>query len=400
MGWATDKSGPDPIGISAQSDAFIQYFDKVNAEGGIQGEKGVVNVDVDWIDAAGQADRAVDAYERWRSDEDFLFYLHCWSSYSLQLFDKVEEDKIIMHTPALSALNKWPVRKYVFSDDTTHMEQFAAAIDYLAENWHESRPMKIAMLRIDFVWSEGAAEIGAKYAKARGVELTGVELVPANPTDTTVQLRKLARDDPDYIYILMTQPQAIVVVKDAYRMDLGIPLVGCSTWDLSDIIKACGTEATDGMLAVAEFLPLSLIAEESMTPGLEKAKAFWQENYPGKDVDDDSIANYFKGLKTALIVEEVIRLTLDDVAPADIDADALIDHGYMRMNNFNPWDTSGPATYTADDHRGVWTLMIRQAKDGKVVNVSDWYEGPALTPEALIKSKFDEPGTWEEIESS
>lgn len=399
LGWATDKSGPDPPGIGAQSDACIHYFDQVNAAGGIKGKKGTVKVDVAWVDTAGNVDRAVDAYERWLTDPDFLFYVHCWSSYSLALFDKVERDRIIIHTPALSAINKWPVRRYVYGDATTHIEQFCAVLDYLAENWKEARPLRIAMIRIDFVWSEGAAQFGAKYAKERGVELTGVELVGAAPVDTTVQLRKLAADSPDYIYVLATEPQTTVVTKDAYRIGLDIPLVCNATLDLSSLIKACGAEVTEGMLGAAEFLPTAYMAEEDITPGLEKAEAFWQEHYPGKDIDTECLHNYFKGIKTALVIEEVIRLALDEVAPEDLDADAIIEHGYLRMKDFNPWDICGPITYTPEDHRGCRTVILRQVQNGIVTNVSDWYRGSCVTAEGVLWSKYVEPGTWEEIEA-
>lgn len=395
MGWCTDFTGPSSASVGPQFWGAQDYFKYLNTQGGIKAKGGVVKVETLWIDAACKLDRCLEAYERWKADPDFLVTFNTWTSFGLALKDKCEADQIIHNYCGMTADVDWPVSEWTYGTNPTHSDSCGQFVDWVMENWREKRPPRMAFLKVEFAYGKETADVGGGYARARGMEITGVETVPGLPTDTTIQLKKLAAGNPDYIYLIMTSDQSAVVVKDAYRLNLGIKLVHCSTSPPSELVHFCGKEASNGVMAMIVTLHPVFLDKKFITPEIQKAIDLFNKYRPGEKME--AKGDYFKGVAAALVAGEAVRLALEHVSAQELNAKSLNKYGYQRVRNFNPWGLQGLYNYPPDDHRGCDSGALTIIEDGVIKLLTKWDKTPIMTTERLIWSKYVKAGTWEEI---
>lgn len=396
MGWCTDFTGPGASSVGPQYWGAEDYFRYLNDQGGIKGKGGTVKVETLYIDTAAKIDKCIEAYEGWKSDPNFLAIFDTWTSFGLALKPKCEADQIIHNYCGMTASVDWPVSEWTYGTNPTHMDSCGQFIDWVKANWREKRSPRMAFLKVEMLgWGNETAEAGGNYARARGIEITGMEAIPGLPTDTSAQLRKLAGGKPDYIYLCMNCDQSAVVVKDAHRINLGITLVHASTSPPSDLIYFCGKEASNGVMEMIVTLNPIFLDKKFITPGIQKSIDLFNKYRPG--VKMESRGDYFKGLGAALVAGEAIRLALEQVSAQELNTKTLNKYGYQRIKDFNPWDLQGKYNYPPDDHRGCNSGAVTRIENGAVELLTKWEKTPIMTTEKLIWSKYVEPGTWAEI---
>lgn len=398
VGWWTDLTGPLADSVGTQLKGGQDYFKYVNEEeGGIKGKGGVVKVEMLWVDHKCNPTIALEAYARWRTDPNLVIVQDCLASIVMAAEDKLKADKIpcLYHAGTLQVVME-PIRDYVYMTGFPRDMIIAGAVDWFLGNWKEKKPPKFAMISCDQGWAkhcmfEGG---GAKYAKARGVEVVQQVVVPTFPTDTTSELRKIKEAGANFIYGNFCPMTAAIVLKDAYRMGLNIPIILDQCNQGPEIIGLL-KEAGEGVYVTPTVMPFEGLAEEFMTPGLKKAAMIHAKYNPGKRVAD--APNYMMGLRQAIAIGEIMRLTLEKVSAKDLNGEALKKYGIDAMKDFDCWGLNGPMYFPTDTHIGQHSWLMVQQKGGKLYPVVKWQEAPFVTDTKLIKSSHLKPGTWKEL---
>lgn len=398
VAWATDLTGPTGDTVGTQLKGGQDYFKYVNEEeGGIKGKRGVVKIDLLWIDHKSDPNIALEAYTRWRTDPNLVVATECLTNVFLagaDMWNSMKIPFVFIGGNVKVVMN--PLRDYVYMPSVTRDMDIAGVVDWFLANWKEKKPPKFVNIGVDQPWSKFALFEGggSKYAQARGVEVLKPVIIPTFPTDTTTELRKIKEAGVNFIYATCCTQTAIMLAKDAYRIGLKIPIVFDQCCQGPDIVGLLG-EAGEGLYMTPPVTPFESLAEEFMTPGLKKAAAIFTKNNPGKRVAD--LPNYALGFRNGLVIGEVIRLALDKVSPKELNGEAIKKYGFDAMKDFTCWGLNGPMSYPPDTHVGGNHWLLIQQKGEKLYPIVNWKEGPFVTDTHMIRSPYLKPGPWKDL---
>ena len=101
---------------------------------------------------------------------------------------------------------------------------------------------------------------------------------------------------------------------------------------------------------------------------------YMTRNHP----DDAGNGDYITSWAESLIVAEILRLALEEVAIEDLTPQLVEEYGFKRLNNFSPGGLHGPVTYTQGDNRLSKSVRVFQVQSGEIKPVSDWVEAPLI----------------------
>jgi hypothetical protein len=342
---------------------YHRYFEEVGVPG-LDLPPGVT-IEVVWGDTGMEATRAISVYERIRGDLVFWHIPDPVSAHALK--SRLERDEIAAMTMVADEVLMYPPG-WFFSVFCTESERFAAACDWIMENWKEQRPPIVGMMGTDTPAGRAAEVMGTAYAKSIGIEMLPFESVPYVPLDASPQLLRLADAGADVIYMQLHWGTSPAVLRDAERLGL-----------LGKIRFAGATE---------EGIGVSMLDMGPAVEGFFQTKCFpWYEETP---ILGDILREYEGRLDTsggaasmvacASVPIEAIRIAIEEVGYENLDRRAVKEAMYS-IKDFDPHHIGRPVTYTREDNRGAPLLRIYEVQVGDVVPVTDWREAPMLVPE-------------------
>jgi hypothetical protein len=171
-----------------------------------------VTIELVWGDSGFVAARAISIYERMR-DEVVFFHLPSPLE-ATALKSRLERDEMASMAMAVDEFLMYPPGQ-TFTIFCTESERFAAACDWILEDWQEDRPPRVGMMGTDTPSGRAAEVTGTAYAESIGIEMLPFEVIPYLPLDASPQLLRLADAGADVIYI-----QAHWGTSPAVRWDL------------------------------------------------------------------------------------------------------------------------------------------------------------------------------------
>ena len=84
---------------------------------------------------------------------------------------------------------------------------------------------------------------------------------------------------------------------------------------------------------------------------------------------------YYLGIGVATVMEEALKLALDEIAPEEITGETLKIHGLDRIRDFDKLGTCRPFSYDEPGkHLGPDSVSYWRINDGKLSNYSGWIE--------------------------
>jgi branched-chain amino acid transport system substrate-binding protein len=394
VAWLADMTGPTAESVTPMVWGTQDWFKYVNQDlGGIKG----VMVDVIWGDAAYKLDLGLQLYNKFASDKDVVS-IHCSTTHiNNAIAKKCPEDGLVQYAASPAPDAMYPV-KWCYSHSAGYGDQLGAFIDWALSKWPEKRPLRLGLVFMDNPFGKTIYDAGGvNYCKARGVEIVAEEPLPALATDVTVNLRKMSKDKPDYVYYQGTVTQAAIIARDAKKIEFA-PKICLSANSVADqFVSVAGENAAEGVMMISWSNPWHGVVPEEMKPGLTKTAAFFKKYRPGQDPSNVGVG-YFHGLMGSMITTQAIKLALEKVSPEDLNGKALKELGFDRIANFqDTWELIGPITYTPEDHRGGQYLKIIGVKKGLAYSVTDWLRAPYLSKDKCLWSPHVKSGNWSDI---
>jgi branched-chain amino acid transport system substrate-binding protein len=196
------RIGPYAAGGSGYFGGAIDYFNLVNATGGINGVK------LTWEECETEynAARGVECYERLKSKNGGASTIDPLSTgIAYGLIDRVAQDKIPMTTfgYGLGASADGNVFRWVFPLGTTYWDQVAAMVAYLEQK--EGGAGKLKGKKIAYLYHDsayGKEPIGTLDALAAkdGFEAIKIPITPPGTTQESVWLQ-VRQQKPDYVIL-------------------------------------------------------------------------------------------------------------------------------------------------------------------------------------------------------
>jgi branched-chain amino acid transport system substrate-binding protein len=196
------RIGPYAAGGSGYFGGAIDYFNLVNATGGINGVK------LTWEECETEynAARGVECYERLKSKNGGASTIDPLSTgIAYGLIDRVAQDKIPMTTfgYGLGASADGNVFRWVFPLGTTYWDQVAAMVAYLEQK--EGGAGKLKGKKIAYLYHDsayGKEPIGTLdvLAAKDGFEVVKIPITPPGTTQESVWLQ-VRQQKPDYVIL-------------------------------------------------------------------------------------------------------------------------------------------------------------------------------------------------------
>jgi branched-chain amino acid transport system substrate-binding protein len=325
-------------------------FDKVNAEGGINGRKLVLVREDDSCRAEG----AISAVKKLVSVEKvFALIGGACSNSTLAVRPEIEKSDVpfILNSATSDAITD-PVAKNIYTSQVTATVESKAQLDYaLAHN-----AKKIAVVAMKDAWGVSRYEPFMKYAKEKNVTLVENLELQADAPDATPQALKLKTSGADAVIVILYPKPAAIMLRDALKVGVDANWIGQTTInDLNAFNSQVGVPgALDKFVTITStrFDP----KDPQIAPWMERIKA----RFPG---DEPSPFNMY-GLGSAQVFVQALKL-----AGRDLTRDKFL-AALGSLNGFKSDAYFGPITcHDPISHQCNQTVGWFGWKDGQAVAV-------------------------------
>lgn len=364
VGSIVSKTGP--IDFSSTSDGARAYFDKLNAEGGINGRKVEYVVEDDGNDPAKAA-----AAARKLAGEGVVALIGGGSTVECTANARFYTQRNLFDVPGLGADPACFNSESIAPANTGPLVGAALSVQAAIENLGAKR---IQYLAVDAPPGRLTDKPVQAYLSAKASSVGPTEFIAPGEDATPIMVR-VKRHKPDAIVLLTPLPIGIGAVKAAAAQGIGpadLPWVAATPMYDPATPKALGA-AGEGLHVATEFVPLQVA---DAPPSLEEFRTAMREHATGAKVDSLAEGGWF----AAAVFVEALKSVKGELSPGSVTAALEGVHG------FDNGMTGGP--YTIKDHLknpyppNHWAQVVK-IDHGEFVHVEDF--GTKAFPPAGFK---------------
>ncbi len=350
IGAIFDLTGPTSDVGTMYAEAIRDYYDWLNASGGIGGRE----IELLWNDYGYDVAKAEQLYSEYIQAGAVMFM--GWGTGDTEaLRGRIAADRIPFVSASFShVLGDPDEAPYNFLVGTTYSDQLFILLDYLVEQaeadgdekpnvalMHHPSPFGLSP------WRQG----GEDYAEQLGIEMAPHEMARGN-TDFSATLTRIAESGANWVVFQNTSGPASLALKNA--RDLGLDLrFACLNYCSNEVLVDLAGEAAEGVLGSIIFSPPG-----EGIDGLNDAAAYLESK--GKSIDEEGLL-YGQGWTVAHLVTEAIERA---AATGELNGESI----HAAFETFDGLDLGGvtaPVTFTATDHRGVKGMRIFEIREGR-----------------------------------
>jgi branched-chain amino acid transport system substrate-binding protein len=380
IGMQCDRTGATQITGVVLCPAMHDYYDLVNAGGGVEG----YTIKADEIDNEYKVPQAVEAYQRQKQEGAVLMTLY-GTPMTVALNQRLEEDKIATTSPGfgIAAAADGSRYPYLFPIAATYWSQGAAAVEFVKNKLGGNlKGKKIAYIYYDNPAGKEPLPIVEELQKQEGFELRTFAVPPPGVEVGAQVLDITQRYRPDFViaHLFGRSPAAAIKAfkSNGYPLSKVVGLVWASSE--ADIDAAGGFGAAEGYHA------MQFAGAGDDYPVRQQIKAMYKK--AGKeplDLMDKNTVYYNRGLLQAAIHVEGIRNALKangGKPPTGTD----IKNGFEQIRDFTLGGLVPPLEITPTDHEGGGWVQVFQVKGGKFVKETDWFRAYRDVVEHALKT--------------
>ncbi len=339
------------------ANAIKDYFDYLNDQGGIHGRK------LEVISEDGKYDppQAIASLKK-LIDRDKIFALASTSGtpITLALNPTITREKLPSMAP-IPAYGIFGLKspKYLFSYGPYYAEQVVFNIEYILFTLGAKNPRIAFFYQDDEFGKDGYRGFKAAVKEYR-LNVVAKEKYTRGAIDISSQVLNIKRANPDFLIITAIPSHAIMLLKEANRQGLNIPIFSCANARLEAVIKVAGEAAANYYCAENIALP-----NETQIPGMAKLIEIRNKRNPESKIPPKY---YVLSYVNALILGEGLKM-----AGKDLDREKLRD-ALESIQNFDTEGLTGPITFTPSDHCPLTTMRVVRAdpKTGFYKAITDW----------------------------
>lgn len=328
----------------------------LNKHGGIAGKQ----INLDTVDYAYAAPRAIAQYKSWKSNGAAV--IQGWGTADTEaLVGFVSRDKIPYYSASYSAHLQDPTGKsehvkkgapYNFFAGPSYSDGARAVIQWAAEDAKAkgiAKP-KFVYMGDNHPYPNAAKKAAKSYAEELGFEV-GTDIVYSMKAgDFKAQCLTLKESGAQYAYLANTGGSGIALLKSCNAVGADVQFV-TNVWGMDEnVMKAAGSSA-NGVV-----FPMGAAAFGADVPGMALVKEI---NAAGSN-QEHQVVHYMRGVCSFFYMKEAMEWA---DANGGINGDN-IKKGMYQKANWVPAGLEGvcPAgTWTAEDHRGHMDVFVYQA---------------------------------------
>ena len=367
IGMQCDRTGATQITGVVLCPAMHDYYDLINAGGGVEGYK----IKADEIDNEYKVPASVEAYQKQKQEGAVLMTLY-GTPMTVALNQRLEEDHIPTTSPGFGIATaadgaRYP---YLFPIAATYWSQGAAAVQFVKDKLGGNlKGKKIAYIFYDNPAGHEPMPIVEELQKQEGFELRTFAVPPPGVEVNAQVLDITQRFRPDFViaHLFGRSPAAAIKAfkSNGYPLSKVVGLVWASSE--ADIDAAGGFGVAEGYHA------MQFAGAGDDYPIRQQIKAMYKkEGKQTLDLMDKNTVYYNRGLLQAAIHVEAIRNALKETGgkpPTGPD----VKKGLEQIRDFTLGGLVPPLEITPTDHEGGGWVQVFQVKGGKFVKETDWF---------------------------
>ena len=356
IGIIADLTGPTAVDIAAPVVAGLKLlYLYTNEQGGINGRKIKLIIEDDRFNIP----LALSAFKKLVFKEKvFAICGPLQVGGSVALMGQIAKNKVPQINYGPSKKYLFPVQRYIFSCVGIYDDDIKLIFEYIFEKMKE-KPSIVGIVYPDLETGKTALRASLVEANRYGIQLYE-EILNVGATDATSQVLNLKRKKVRHIIIHEPPMGVVTVLRAAYRLGLSAGYYGTVLSTSEDDIEMGGP-------AIENFIGSHLYSA-------------WYEDTPGTMKLRELSRKYLKKVTTirsrfssggflgGMILNEGIKN-----AGRDLNHETLVE----RLESIKNWDTqdiSGPVTYNAANHQGIYHRKLYKVdRDKKIlVPISGW----------------------------
>jgi branched-chain amino acid transport system substrate-binding protein len=397
----TGRTGPVAPNAAAFANGYADYMKLVNARGGINGVKTLVEE----CETAYATDRGVECYERLKGKHGGATVFQPLSTgITFALTEKVAADKIPMITSgygrsdsADGGIFKWnfPLIGHYWVAGDTLLQHIAKK----EGGWDKLKGKKIAVVYHDSPFGKELLPILQERAKMHGFELQLLP-VPAPGVEQKAIWLQVRQQRPDFVIMQTWGVMTPTAIKEAIATGYPREKMFGTWWsgaepDLRDIGAAAKGYSAVMMQHGAEFD--SPVVKEI----LEKVHAKGQGTGPKDEV---GTVIYMRGVVGAFLAVEGVRAAQERFGKGKVMTGEQVRWGYENLNLTQAkLDANGfkgvmrPVSTSCSDHMGSAWARVHSWDGAKFVWVSDWLQADDQIIKPMIKGSAEKYGAEKKL---
>lgn len=367
-------TGPQPATLIPLSYGYLDHYRWVNEElGGIEVKGVKYKFDVLWEDTGYSPVRAIPLYKRFKSaGVKYVQFAGSHPCEAISAFTAADRVPNIGANSNLSPIYYRTQPNYTVTVISPYVDYFAAGMDWIKDNWKETRKPRVGTIALDVSWGHeldrgyGAPE----YAEKIGIEWVGIEFVPFALTDATVQVNRMAAKNPDFIWIHHLNEGIAVVLKDARRLGA----LEKSKWmwhpgGAGDTFIALAAGATEGGYLVAPF-PL----ETDPGTKIEEARRAFLK-FRGKSQLKLFDPYYIEAWSCVEVAIQAIKIAIRDYGYDNLTGPNILE-SVFKIKDYDMGGLSAVLTMKKDYPAIMKVMKMYKVENGRFKAVSGWRPVP------------------------
>ena len=194
-------------------------------------------------------------------------------------------------------------------------------------------------------WARGYCDPAKDYIESQGGQVVLDTAMERGSTDATAQVLQIKSAGVDGVLGCLYQPELVVLLKDAHKYKLGVPIIGALGADFGQVVQQVGNpDAVNGV-----FFQGHLYRDKIGSPALEWAKQILLKYLTEDELPKEGEPThfYYFGMMNGVGVVEGFRR-----AGRDLTRDSYM-AAIESLRGFNNNISAGTVTITADQHVGV-----------------------------------------------
>jgi branched-chain amino acid transport system substrate-binding protein len=375
------RVGPYAAGGSAYFGGAIDYFNLVNANGGVNGVK------IAWEECETEFNpsRGIECYERLKTKNGGATLVDPLSTgIAYGILDRVGTDKIPLTTLGYgrSDAANGKVFPYVFPLITSYWNQAAAMVKYLADKsggYDKLKGKKIVDLYHDSAFGKEPLPVLEAQAKQYGFELIKIAVAPPG-SEQQSQWLQIRQAKPDYVILWGWGVMNSVAIKTAQRNGFPREKMLGVWWAGSEEDTIPSGDAAKGYTSMTFNTPGNYPLIDDI-----RKKVYGAGN--GNLADQGRIGSVYhmRGLTMGVLWVEAIRAAQEKFGKGKVMTGEQVRWGLenldvneARQKSLGVLGMFPPVKTSCDDHEGSGAVKVQQW-DGKKWN--------AITPKWVVGDK-------------
>lgn len=373
VGHLADISGPTGFVGKLYADGVRDSLAYINANGGISG----TTLEYETIDYAYKVPQAIGAYKKWKSRKKMVAMQGWGTADTEALITFVARDRIPVFSASYSGHLTDPTGKnpktkkpapYNFFYGASYSDACRALVQWAADDWKEvggkGKP-KFTHIGANHPYPNAPKKACAEYANELGFEVMPAVVVSMKPGDFKAQCLTLKNSKTNYGYVANIGGSVLSLIKSCNTVGTKLQYMANIWGGDKKIFKAVGEGIKDYIFP-------------AMTP-------FWNDDVPAmklvheisknsdKSGEKERTHHYMRGVCSVFFMKEAMVWAKDNGGITGEN----IKKGMYATKDWVPAGLEGvclPATWTAEDHRGINKVNIYKANynggDIKIERVS------------------------------